>query len=222
MSEEDLASLTEIKMKRLRNLRMFKGKTDEDIFEFYRNRAPQPVKPPKVVIEPPTDVVLSGDEQYEKTFKSKLKAMQSEFAIDMNNANDVELLRSLVRHLIQQETVNTQITRLQRSDNVDTRTLKNLGDYQRSLVASISEIQEKLGISRKQRKDQDNDSDVPTFIADLKARAKDFFDKSTTQIRCEKCGVELARYWLNFPTHTKIVHIEAACWKCGEERIYTL
>lgn len=217
MSEEDIAGLTEVKMKRLRNLRMFKGKSDEDIYEFYRNRKPKPA-PAEIPAE--TKKPLTEEQQYEKSFKEKLKALQQEFGVDMNSSNDAELLRSLVRHLIQQENVNIQIQNLQRMPEIDTRTLKNLGDFQRTLSTSIIDIQEKLNITRKLRKEKQID-DVQVFITDLKKRAKDFFEGKTVKVMCDRDGIELARYWLNFPDTTEAVHFEIKCWKCGEAVIFT-
>lgn len=222
MSEEDVENLTEYKMKKVRNLKMFKGKTDEEIIEFYRNRAPQPEPGLRAVVIPAeAPPEITSDALYEKSFKSKLKALQSEYGIDMNNSNDAELLRSLVRLIIQQETVNTQITKLQREDEVDTRTLKNLGDYQRSLISSVTEIQDKLGIARKIRQDKEVD-EVAVFILDLKKKAKEFFDRKTVQVRCENCSVELGRYWLNFSKNTRKVHMEIKCPKCETELIHSV
>jgi hypothetical protein len=218
MSEEDLETLNEVKLKRLHNLRMFQGKTDEDIREFYRNRKPKPTPVPSKI---PAEVFTpTGDEKYDKSFKTKLKLLQAEYGIDMNNSNDAELLSSLVRHIIQQENVNSQIIQLQQEEEVDTRTLKNLGDFQRTLVTSITDMQEKLGIARKLRKEKQID-DVATFFTDLKKRGKAFFDIKTTVVWCETCRIELARYWLNFPDSTKAVHFEITCWKCDEGVIYT-
>jgi hypothetical protein len=210
--------INEDKLRKVRNLRMFKGKSDEEIREFFRNREPRP----DIEMEIPAESVSEDDvdAKYEKQFKSKLKALQGEYGVDMNSSNDMELLKTLVRSLIQHETVNNQIVRLQSGDEIDTKTLKNLGDYQRTLIQSITEIQQKLGISRDQRKAKQTD-DVGIFMTDLKKRAKAYFDKSTTQVHCTRCGVELVRYWLNFPEHVETVHFEATCWKCGEKLIYT-
>lgn len=215
MEEDEVIS--DVKLKRLRNLKMFKGKTDEDIYEFYRNRDPQPTKPEK--LELPPDIKLSNDDEYDKKFRSKLKALQTEYGVDMNESNDAEQLRTLVRLVIQQEVLNKQIIATQYEEEIDTRTLKNLGDYQRTLVQSVTDIQERLGIARKQRKEKQVDS-VALFIDDLKKRGKEFLDKKTVTIKCEKDEIELVRYWLNFPENTELIHFEITCWKCGEKRIH--
>lgn len=212
MEEEIIIS--EIKMKRLRNLKMFKGKSDEEIYEFYRNREPKP-EPPDI---PENDLIVPDDQTFEKKFQKKVKTLKDEYG-DLNES-DMELIRTLARLSVQLELSDKMIIRMQQDDEVDTRNLKNLGDYQRQLVQSINELQDKLGIARKQRKEKQVD-DVAIFMTDLKTRAKTFFDKKTVVIRCDKDKVELARYWLNFPDYAELVHFEGKCWKCGEKRVYS-
>ena len=137
----------------------------------------------------------------------------------MNNSNDAEMLKSLARHIIQAEVVNQQIVRLQREEELDTRTLKNLGDYQKGILQTITDLQEKLGIGRRQRKEKQLDS-VPQFVEIVRNRARDLWERSTYQVRCENCEIDLARYWLNFPKQASIVSFDIECWKCGERVRY--
>lgn len=220
MTEEDVQALTESKMRRLRNLRMFRGKTDDEIKEFYRQRRPkkdEDIPPPSIPASVDTPSVPA--DEYKKKYQARLKRLQAEYGVDLNNSNDAELLKMLVQHLLQQDNVNEQIQALQQMDEVDTRTLKNLGDFQRSLVTSIADLQVKLGISRQQRKEKQID-DVVVWYRDLKKKAKEFFDGQTVQVRCVNCDIEMARYWLNFPKLTKKVVIEAECWKCHEKVVH--
>lgn len=213
------------KIKQLRNLAMFKNKTDEEILEFIKAReAKQKLEEPEKPVkkqpeteqppEPKTDSTV-----FKKKFNEKLKNLQAEYGIDMNNSNDAEMLRALARHLIQSEIVNDQIINLQSSEEVDTRTLKNLGDYQRTLVATITDLQEKLGIGRKQRKEKQVDS-VPQFIELVRARARDVWKRETFPVNCERCNIELARVWLNFPDNAYTVNMEIECEKCKERIVY--
>lgn len=212
MSED--IEISEIKMKRLRNLKMFKGKTDEEIYEFYRNREPKP-EPPAI---PDNDLVIPEDNQaFERKYQKKVKTLKDEYG-DLNES-DMELIRMLARLTVQLELSNKNILDIQQDSEMDTRNLKNLGDYQRQLVQSINDLQDKLGIARKQRKEKQTD-DLAIFMQDLKSRAKTFFDKKTIIIRCEKDGVELARYWVNFPDRVKRVEFEGECWKCNENRVF--
>lgn len=209
-----MEEINDIKLKRVKNLKMFKGKTDEEIREYYRNRDPKPE-----LIEASPISAIVDEQEYEKKYKAKVKTLKDEYG-DLNES-DMELVRTLARLTVQLEVSNTAIIRMQQDEEMDTRNLKNLGDYQRQLVQSINELQDKLGIARKQRKEKNVD-DVAIFIESLKKKSKDFFDRKTVQVRCEKDQIELARYWLNFPKNTKAVHFEVTCWKCGEERVYTV
>jgi hypothetical protein len=137
----------------------------------------------------------------------------------MNNANDAEMLRSLVQHSIQKDVVNKQIIKLQREDELDTRTLKNLGDYQKGLVDTINNLQEKLGINRKQRKEKQVES-IPQFVELVRSRAREVWDRETVSIRCENCEITLATYWLNFPLNATVVKMEIECDRCHERVIY--
>lgn len=202
---------TEGKVKKLRNLRMFKGKTDEEIIEYMQSRPEKPVK-----------ISMTNDKGYDARFNEKFNSLKDEYGVDMNDSNDTEALNLLVRHLIQLENIDRQIQSLQKQDSIeieDSRLLKNLGDVQRSLVASTSELQDRLGITRKMRKDKQID-DIPQYIAALKKKAKVFYDNNTTSIRCEKCDIEYARIWLNFPKLTTRLNAEITCWRCNEQIIY--
>ena len=203
--------ISEVKIKQLRNLRMFKGKTDEEIVAYMESRPEKPAK-----------ISATGDKGYDARFNDKFNSLKDEYGVDMNDSNDTEALNLLVRHLIQLENINTQIQTLQKQEHMeieDSRLLKNLGDVQRSLVASSSELQDRLGITRKARKETQVD-DIPQYIAMLKKKAKTFYEDNTTTIKCSKCSIEYARIWLNFPKLTTTLTAEIECWRCGEKVVY--
>lgn len=222
------------KIKQMRNLAMFKNKTDEEIIAWIKKREErqraeepeQPISQPtrrrKAPDEPPPpeDEDAAKDAEYEVLFSAKLESLQKEYGVDMNNSNDVEMLKALAKHQIQYDVVDRQIIRLQREDELDTRTLKNLGDFQKGLMVTILDLQEKLGIGRRQRKEKQVDS-IPQFVELVRTRARAVWERTTHPVRCEACEIELARYWLNFPDKASIVHFELECWKCGERVVFT-
>lgn len=222
---EDI-TYSEAMLRRLRNLKMFRGKSDDEIREYLASREPssKPAVVPKVAL--PKDPTVPSEElpddvKYERKFRAKLRTLQQEYAIDMNDANDADALRSLVRLAMQLEAVDMKIRDLQNMKDIDSRTLKNLGDYQRSVQTSITELQDRLGIARKQRKEKQVD-DIPKYIADLQTRVKNFWDGKTVAVRCEKDQIELLRFWLNFPKLENKATFELTCWKCKERVIYSL
>lgn len=220
--EKDYSS----QIKKYKNLALFKDKTDEEIIEWIKAReAKQRVESsedsenPAPVKARPKTKESDQDAEYAAEFNGKLEQLKSEYGVDMNNSNDAEMLKSLAQHLIQSEIVNRQIIRLQREEELDTRTLKNLGDYQKGLITTISDLQEKLGIVRRQRKEKQIDS-IPQFIELARTRAREVWQRSTHPVKCGACEIELARFWLNFPDRAHIVHMELECWKCGERVVF--
>lgn len=226
--EVEKKPIPEHKIKKLRNLKYFKDWTDEQIQEWYRLRhgddeAPPP-EPPDLNTQLPSTVTTSVDvsfneEEYKKKYNTYLAKYRKEYSVDMNETNDAEALKALVRYVIQLERVNEIVMEEQSSKSPDHRVLKGLGDFQRSLQMNLNELQEKLGITRKARKEKQHD-DIPQYIKSIQEKAKDFWNRKTLPVRCEKCHIELARYWLNFPDKVKKVNFEIICEKCDEKISY--
>jgi hypothetical protein len=213
----NLDDLTPQKIARMRNLKPYKGKTDEEIRAIFSARRP---KTRSVSV---TTVVDPNISEYDRRFQAKMKILQTEFAIDMNNSNDAESLKNLVRLQIQLENGVKQIEDIQKIPDPskdDVMVLKNLGDFQRSVMTSLADLQEKLGISRKQRKEKQID-DIPQYIDALLTKAKTYYDRKTITIDCPKCMIELSRYWLNFPGEKNDIEMSLTCWKCREVIEYT-
>lgn len=220
---------SEAMIRRLRNLKMFKGKTDDEIKEYLAGR--EGAEKPKSLVtttvasppatKPPLTAEAEDDAKYDRKFGVKLRSLQREYAVDMNDANDADALRSLVRLAMQLESVDQQIRKLSTAPSADSRTLKNLGDYQRSVQMSITELQDRLGIARKQRKEKQVD-DIPKYIESLQVKVKKFWEGKTVAVRCEKDQIELLRFWVNFPNLNNSGNFELECWKCKERVIYSL
>lgn len=225
--EKEKKPISEAKMRKLRNLKYFRDWSEEQIQEWYRLRhgddeAP-PEKPPEIQkaeqqqasTESPVEASFNPEE-YKKKFNTYINRYKKEYAVDMNEANDAEALRALVRYLIQLERADEIIMEEQASKSPDHRILKGLGDFQRSIQMNVNELQDKLGISRKQRKEKQVD-DIPEYIRGIRKKALDFWNRKTVPVRCEKCKIELARYWLNFPDKVTKVNFEVICEKCGTD-----
>ncbi len=230
MDKDEVEDIPDAKIKKLKNLKMFKNMTDEEVREYLRNRETAKLPDPPQNLFNGSDTAggatapkdIEYDEaQYQKKYKEYMKKYHKEYGVDMNDANDAQALQALVRLVIQSEFADVNIMKLQRSESFDSRTLKNIGDYQRSVQTSITELQDRLGISRKIRKERQVD-DIPQYIRELQTKARDLWNRTTTSVRCQKCQIELARYWLNFPDKIGVVHFEAECEKCHENVVYEL
>lgn len=204
-----MEELTEGKIKRLRNLKLYAGKTDEEIMAMYNASFETRVNTPK-----------RGT--FEARKKDKLESLQDEFGLDMNSSNDVEMLNGLVRHLLQAEDVDIEIRGILDKDTrtrEDVGMLKALGEFQRDLQISISDLQEKLGITRKLRKEKQIDT-VPQFIEGLLDKAANFWERKTEKVICPNCQIELSRYWLNFVTMPTLITVTIQCPNCKETVYY--
>lgn len=205
-----MEELTEGKIRRLRNLKLYANKTDEEIKEMVSQR------------KTPTIKSSSSDKDYERRFQEILDMLQSEHGLDMNNSNDKEMTINLVRQMMQSENVNKDILTIQNrpeKTKEDIGTLKALGDFQRDVQITIADLQDKLGISRKIRKEKSVD-DIPQFIDGLLIKAKDFWNRQTITVDCPKCQIELVRYWLNFPKETTLASFTTQCPHCLETITY--
>lgn len=199
-------------IRRMRNLKMYQGMDDDEIRAKLTEKRERDALIPK-----------STDKSYEAKFKEKLTTLQDEFAVDMNDANDREMLSSLVRHMLQSEAADEAIRAIYDHgtlNRMDFLNLKNLGEYQGSVNRTVSELQDKLGISRKLRKEKQTD-DIPQWVDSVREKAKTFFDRVTVKVECPKCRVELLRYWLNFPKLENKISATITCWKCKETIMYS-
>jgi tetratricopeptide (TPR) repeat protein len=217
-SEQEIPEQYNGKIKRLRNIPRFKDFTDWELYQIVLRK--EKVREEKQLI---TITDEAGANKLSKRFEQKLSALQKEFGVDMNDSNDAESLKQLIRFLIQQEDTDQDIRRVKEELKADpvtlSRTLKSYGDFQRSLTMSINELQEKLGINRKARKEKQTD-DIPQYIESLRKRAQDFWKRSTTPITCPTCMIELARIWINFPDMEHELEGRFVCWKCKEQVLW--
>lgn len=202
----DEIELTDAKIKRLQNLRYYKDKSPDEIRAMVAQRQ-QAVPKSKTT-----------NKTYEQRFDDKLHVLESEYQLDMNSSNDVLMLHNLVRQLIQAEDTDRDIRTIQdkpEKTKEDIGTLKALGEFQRDIQITIADLQDKLGITRKVRKEKQVD-DIPVWIDGLLTRAKTYWANSTFSVDCPRCDIELGRYWLNFPEETTLVAFTTQCPHCHE------
>jgi hypothetical protein len=204
------------KIKRLRNIPRFKDFSDYELLQIVLRKE-------KVREEQQLIAMADGVVKPDKRFEQKLSGLQKEYGVDMNDSNDAEALKQLVRYLIQQEDTDLEIRAVKETLKADplslSRTVKAYGDIQRSLTMSINELQDRLGITRKARKEKQVD-DIPQYIDSIRSRAQEFWNRSTTPITCPGCLIELARFWNNFPDMEHSIEAKFVCWKCREQVLY--
>lgn len=211
-----MSNITPGQIKRLKNIPKFRNFSDEEAEAYLIQKAEE-----KAVLPPP-EYKKRGPkpiDDYTKKYNAKFKQLKDEYALDMNDSNDVDNLRTLVRLTMQAEDIDQKIRTASSVSYVDDKALKGLGDFQRSVIMSINDLQDKLGINRKVRKEKQFD-DIPQYLKEIRLKARSKWERSTTAVTCPKCHIELARYWLNFPKIQTDVAFEMECWKCHEKVVY--
>jgi hypothetical protein len=225
-NEDNIIELTPEKIAKLKNLKPYKNKSEEEIRAIFMNKAPRRKPAVNVTVTTGADDLGIPSEtlrEWDRLFAEKMDILQKEYSVDMNNSNDAEGLSNLARFQIQLDFVGKQIHDLQKHpslDKDDVLVLEKLGNFQRTIMTSINDLQRDLGISRKQRKEKQVD-DIPVWIESVLQKAKTFYDRKTITIDCPKCMVELSRYWLNFPAEKNDIEMSLTCWKCKEVIEYT-
>ena len=222
--EEPEEEITPQKLAKLKNLKAFKGWSDEQIKDYIKKKPKKVTPPPKLFDEDAEETAseFSYDEaEYKRKYDTYFRKYIKEYGVDMNETNDVQALQAFVRLTLQAEVINENIIKFQSTKKVlNTKALKDMGDFQRSVQMSLKELQEQLGISRKTRKERNID-DIPQYIKQLQAKALDKWNRSTEPIQCHKCHIELARAWYNFPHRVLSANMTIICDKCEETVIYS-
>src|SRR5258706_1134085 len=92
-------------MARFKNLKAFKGWSDEAIKDYMRNRPKKVTPPPKLFSDGETeDEPFSYDEsEYKRKYDTYFRKYIKEYGVDMNETNDVQALQAFVRLTIQTE-----------------------------------------------------------------------------------------------------------------------
>lgn len=226
-NQDDLPEINPQQLARFKNLKAFKGWSDEAIKDYMRNRPKKPQPPPRLFSDAPegdgedSEEFIYNELEYKRKYDAYYRKYIKEYGVDMNETNDVQALQSLVRLVLQAEVVNENIIKLSSSKHFNSKVLKDMGDFQRSLQMSTKELQEQLGISRKSRKEQRVD-DIPQYIRSLQLKARDKWKRSTQPVICQKCNIELARYWLNFPSRVMSLNATIICDKCEETVVFSV
>lgn len=170
-------------LSQLKNLYQNRNKTDEEILaEFNANTEK-----------------LDAESHEKATVSDFLKRMEEDYVMSEMNVNDEKSIEDLIGIYKRIKIVDDKITEiLEESETIDSRRLKELGDYLQGLRESRSKIEQDLGITRKARKGSGESSVVDT-IEDLKRRAKVLLEKKLNFCYCPACSMLLSTVWFLYP-----------------------
>ena len=166
----------EMTAKQLMNLPQYKGLSEEEVLAKYAETG--------------------------NTFDKRLERLQKSMAEDYDltdlNANDKASLEDLCKLYLRVEDLDKLISEEMNDEEPDFYNITNMNKTLTQWRDSISRIQIDLGITRKQRKG-DNETSVVNAWESVKERAKKMLDQRLSYIYCEKCKMLLANTWFLYP-----------------------
>lgn len=133
---------------------------------------------------------------------------------ELNDANDLNLLKMLIRNEIFVDEIYKSLEDLTNVDMLENAgDVKKLSDLLRDAIENTTKLQKILAIDRKTRKEEETNS-VSSYIEFLKRESHSFLEKRLQRVYCPSCKIMIGRY--------SIVHDHSAykmqfqCHQCGE------
>ena len=142
---------------------------------------------------------------------------REDYALDDMKFNDTQVLRALIRALLTLNDYEDVLYDLQ-TDGISTdniRIIGNLNKFITNLRKDISSLQEDLRITRKNRKEEKEDS-IEAYIKDIQEKANRFYKNKVFRAICPKCGMMLFDGWFLYPDENNKVILE--CGRMVEQK----
>lgn len=132
------------------------------------------------------------------TFQQRLETYKKTYDIDDNTSpNDIANLHTIINNQLMIEKIDSSVNILLESDSIEDTVsqavaMKKLQDARRDLIDQNMSIERLLGIDRKSRKTNTQES-VAEYIQFLKTAAKEFLDQQLIVVSCPECKIMLGR-----------------------------
>lgn len=125
----------------------------------------------------------------------KLKTYFETYELDeLNRANDMASLRQLAQFEIIIENIQTELSAI-KSVGSDHKLVKDLNTALRDAVNSYTSLQTTLGIDRKKRQSESEES-VISYLDKLKDQAKKMWAARLKVLKCKDCSLPLMKYYV--------------------------
>lgn len=113
---------------------------------------------------------------------------------DLNKANDLASLRQLAQFELIIESIQEELSSM-KTVGEDTRRVKDLNTALRDAVNSYTSLQQNLGIDRRKRKSESEET-VLSYIDKIKSQAKKMWRARLKVLKCNVCNLPLAKYYI--------------------------
>lgn len=153
---------------------------------------------------------VSRDEVIQARYDRLMQKFEDEYDLTEMLPNDRMILSNLVNAMIQLQDYEAHSSQASKegisAGNI--LVVKQLNDICKGLRDDISKMQTDLGITRRVRKN-DKEQTVLTMIEDLKKKANQFYQQKMNYVFCPNCNTVLATVWWLYPDYkTNSIHLE--------------
>jgi hypothetical protein len=153
----------------------------------------------------------------EEEIKEKLDEFEQDYDLTDMKVNDKIVLRNLVVTMISLEKIE-EVFAEERSEISDSNILliTRISDIMSKLRGDISKMQDDLKLTRKIRKDSQEENFM-AWLDNMKVKAREFYKRKMLYIFCPECRFLLANVWLLYPDADNTLHLECHHENCGNK-----
>jgi hypothetical protein len=170
----------------IRNLAQYKGLSDDEFDKMWEERDP-----------------ISEDEEasFEKRIENKIEEFSKDYDLDDLKINDREALRSLIKAIITLDDYEKYMYAMRTEESItqgNVMVLDRVSKMASDLRRDISVLEQDLNIKRRVRK-SDKEASVVNYLADLKTKARRFYESRSSYVFCPDCNMLLGTVWTLYP-----------------------
>lgn len=169
----------------IRNLYQYKEMSDEDFDALWEKKS--------------SNESMSKD--FEDRIAKKLEEFSQDYDVDDLKINDKETLRAFIQAIIALEDYERLVFDIRTEGDISQANINivdRLSGIMSDLRKDISRFQQDLNITRKIRK-SDRESSVVSYIADIKDKARQYYESKLSYIFCPECNILLGNIWVLYP-----------------------
>jgi hypothetical protein len=138
---------------------------------------------------------------FEDRIAKKLEEFSQDYDVDDLKINDKETLRAFIQAIIALEDYERLVFDIRTEGDISQANINivdRLSGIMSDLRKDISRFQQDLNITRKIRK-SDRESSVVSYIADIKDKARQYYESKLSYIFCPECNMLLGNIWVLYP-----------------------
>lgn len=156
-----------------------------------------------------------SDDILEEQVTTKLGEFEDDYDLSDMKINDRLVLRNLIITIISLEDLELEFSSMKNEINESNiLLLDRLSNIMSRLRKDISEMQNDLKLTRKIRKEGQEESFI-AWLDKVKGYADEFYTEKTLSVFCPKCRFFLASVWLLYPEESNILKLK--CRNCENE-----